>query len=84
MPSLDSQYTASIFSFQAVPSKMHPQTEILIEYLILKNKINFKNTSYTLTAVEIIAAEQSPALAAIQTLNCGKANMKQIIGNSNT
>lgn len=32
--------------------------------------------------METIVAKQSPAMAAIQTLNCGKANMKQMIGNS--
>lgn len=34
--------------------------------------------------METVVAKQFPAMAAIQTLNCGKANVKKIIGNINT
>lgn len=33
--------------------------------------------------METVVAKQSAAMAAIQTLNCGKANVKQMIGNIN-
>lgn len=33
--------------------------------------------------METIVVKQSPAMAVIQTRNCGKANTKQMIGNSN-